>query len=185
MNEELQNLLGQARENSQEAKMLFGHLSEAQLNWKPNAESWSVGQCLEHLIKTNDEVLGVADSHIKGIHKKTFFEKLPFLPAFFGSQILKAVQPENAKKNKAPKIFAPAKSAVSEHVVEEFLESQNKIIRLIEASRNIDLAKTVITSPVAKIVTYSLLDAYKIVLIHEQRHFAQAKRVVQLNGFPK
>jgi hypothetical protein len=47
------------------------------------------------------------------------------------------------------------------------------------------LKKIIITSPVASFVTYSLLDGYKIIVAHEQRHFAQAKRVMQLSEFPK
>ena len=32
----------------------FGELTSEQINWKPAAESWSVGQCLDHLIKANE-----------------------------------------------------------------------------------------------------------------------------------
>jgi hypothetical protein len=31
-----------------DAQILFGHLNKQQLNWKPDADSWSVGQSLEH-----------------------------------------------------------------------------------------------------------------------------------------
>ena len=33
----------------------FGPLSAEQLNWKTAEESWSVAQCLDHLIRTNHE----------------------------------------------------------------------------------------------------------------------------------
>ena len=36
----------------------------------------------------------------------------------------------------------------------------------------------IITSPAARGVTYSLLDAYRIILVHEQLHLAQAGRVL-------
>ena len=38
-----------------DAKALFGHLTREQLNWKPAANSWSVAQCLDHLITINRE----------------------------------------------------------------------------------------------------------------------------------
>jgi hypothetical protein len=46
--------------------------------------------------------------------------------------------------------------------------------------------KIVVTSPAvsAGFVTYSLLDAYRIIVVHEQRHFQQAKRVTDERGFP-
>ncbi|NJK84394.1 MAG: DinB family protein, partial [Saprospiraceae bacterium] len=32
-------------------------LNEAQLNWKPNADKWSVAECLQHLIITAEGYL--------------------------------------------------------------------------------------------------------------------------------
>ena len=41
-----------------------------------------------------------------------------------------------------------------------------------------------VTSPVSGVATYSLLDAYRIVVAHERKHFEQARRVTQKEGFP-
>jgi hypothetical protein len=50
---------------------------------------------------------------------------------------------------------------------------------------SLDLAKTIITSPLASFVTYSLDDALTFVPMHCERHFNQAKRVSEAAGFPK
>ena len=52
-NGELGGLLEELKAVADDAQRDFGSLSAAQLNWKPSAEQWSVGQCFEHLIKTN------------------------------------------------------------------------------------------------------------------------------------
>lgn len=101
MNSDLNNLISEERKNSEESRKLFGTLNAEQLNWKPNAESWSVGQCLEHLILNNDRMLNSVENHINGTHKSTFFERLVVAPGFFGNLILKALAPENEKKVKA------------------------------------------------------------------------------------
>jgi hypothetical protein len=36
-----------------------------------------------------------------------------------------------------------------------------------------------------KIVVYSALDACRIIVVHERRHFAQAQRVMAAPGFPR
>lgn len=185
MNPELNTLITAAKSVAEDARELFGNLSEAQLNWQPNAESWSVGACLEHLIKTNDEMLGAAQSHIDGTHKKTILERLALGSNYFGNYILKAVQPENKSKGKAPKVFRPIASNVSADVVERFVANQQKIIELMKASDKLDLEKTIVTSPAASFVTYSLFNAYKIVVTHERRHFRQAQNVMKLPEFPK
>jgi len=45
-------------------RMAFGSLSDEQLNWKPRPDSWSVAQCMDHLIKSNDEVKPAIDAKI-------------------------------------------------------------------------------------------------------------------------
>jgi hypothetical protein len=35
------------------------------------------------------------------------------------------------------------------------------------------------------VITYSLLDACRVIVAHEQRHMLQARRVTQLPEFPK
>jgi hypothetical protein len=185
MNTELNGFITAAKSIAYDAKTLFGGLSEGQLNWQPDAESWSVGLCLEHLIKTNGEMLGAVESHIDNTHKKTIFERLALGSSFFGNYVLKAVQPENKSKAKAPKAFQPASSSVAADVVDRFVANQERIIELMRASDKLDLEKTIITSPAASFVTYSLFNAYKIVVTHERRHFRQAQNVMELPEFPK
>ena len=38
--------------------------------------------------------------------------------------------------------------------------------------------------PIIDNVIYSLMDAYRLIVVHEQRHFQQAKRVIEETGFP-
>jgi hypothetical protein len=185
MNSELDNLIKEARAIAVDAEKRFGELNAAQLNWQPNAESWSVGTCFDHLIKTNSEMCGAAESHIKGTHKATIWERLPFGHKFFGNFVIKATLPENPKKVKSPKVFAPTASDVRGDVVKRFVESHKRVVETLEASREIDSAKIIVTSPVAKFVTYSLLDAYTIIVQHELRHLKQAERVMQSEGFPQ
>jgi len=54
----------------------------------------------------------------------------------------------------------------------------------MKATEHLDLEKIVITSPVAGVVVYSLMDAYRLIVVHEQRHFQQAKRVTEEPSFP-
>ena len=37
-----------------DAELLFSELSGEQLNWKPNSQTWSIAQNLEHLIVVNE-----------------------------------------------------------------------------------------------------------------------------------
>lgn len=184
MNAELSNLIGELENITAEAKAKFSGLSSEQLNWKPAAGSWSVGQCFDHLITANRGMAAKIEPVTQGKQKATFFEKLPFLPKLFGGFITRAVAPESPRKIKNPGIFDPAESDISADVIERFLEDQNKIAAVMRAGGNVDPEKIIMTSPVAVFITYSLLDGYRIIVWHEKRHLQQAERVMQTGGFP-
>jgi hypothetical protein len=69
-------------------------------------------------------------------------------------------------------------------MIATFLDQQERLLRLMEASRELDLDGITITSPVLRFVTYSLMDACRIIVVHEQNHFVQATRVMESHGFP-
>lgn len=185
LNSELSGLINAARAVERDATAEFGSLNYEQLNWKPDARSWSVGQCFDHLIVANKQIPGIVGAHIDGTHRKTVFERLPFAPKFFGKQIYNAVRPESPRKIKAPRGFEPTSSAVDADVVAKFATSQRAVIELMQRSAPLDLHKTVVTSHLSRFVTYTMFDAYRIAITHARRHFRQARSVVKMPGFPE
>ena len=185
MNEELPNLIHEAHVIAEDAQKIFGHLSKEQLNWKPNADQWSVAQCFEHLIVINTGNFPRLKKIARGEYQPSLKERLPLLPRFFGSMILKAVQPKAKRKFKADPRFEPASSAIGVDIIAKFKAHQEEVIDYMKITKRLNLRKVIITSPVASFATYSLLDAYKILVAHERRHMAQATRLMETNGFPK
>jgi len=102
----------------------------------------------------------------------------------FGPLIVKAVQPQSTGKVKARPDFAPSSSAVDARVIDRFLNQQQQLLSSIRAASKLDLERLIVTSPVANVVTYNALNAARIIVAHERRHFLQAKRVTQAEGFP-
>jgi hypothetical protein len=185
MNEQLDRLVRDAGTIAEEARSTFGSLSAEQLNWKPSAERWSIAQCFDHLIASNNGYLPIIESVRNGTKKSTFWERLPVLPGLAGKLLIKSLDPASTRKLKAPKNFAPAQSDISASVISDFVAQQGRVIEGMKATSHLDLEKIVITSPAisAPVVTYSLMDAYRIIVVHELRHFQQAQRVAAEPGF--
>ena len=180
---DLATVITAANNVAAEAKSAFGNLSPAQLNWKPSPERWSVAQCFEHLLTSNKGYLPIVDSVLAG-KKRTFWEGMPLLPELGGKLLIKSLDPASPRKLKAPKSFEPAQSDISATVIDDFVEQQGKIVEKMTATQHLDLEKIIITSPALAVVTYSLMDAYRIIVVHEARHFQQAKRVTEEAAFP-
>jgi hypothetical protein len=183
--ENLASLVSAASAINDQASASFGDLTAEQLNWKPSPDKWSIAQCLEHLVTANVAFFPTFDKVISGEKKKTFWESLPWLPGLWGKLLIKSVAPETTRKLKAPKIFEPATSNVDKAIISRFIDQQNRVIGYMNATKDLDPEKITISSPVTNLITYSLMDAYRIIVNHEKRHLLQATRVSKLEGFPK
>ena len=183
--EHLSGLISAANAINDETLAGFSDLTTQQLNWKPSADQWSVAQCFDHLVTANEAFFPIFEKVLSGEKKNTFWESLPWLPAFWGKMVIKAVAPESTRRLKAPKIFQPSSSSVDGAIIRRFIDQQDRVIRYIRATEDLDLEKIKISSPVTNLITYSLMDAYRIIITHEKRHFLQAMRVSEMDGFPK
>jgi hypothetical protein len=56
---------------------------------------------------------------------------------------------------------------------------------MIEACNDLDAHHIKIAEPLSVALNLRLDDAFEILVMHEKRHFLQAERVMQAEGFPK
>jgi hypothetical protein len=180
----LSELIAKAEQVRSNANAAFEALSAEQINWRPSAGQWSIAQCLEHLIRLNEPYFPQIDKILSGQRKASLWERVPLLPAFFGRLVLSAVQPESKKKVKARPAYTPVWSSIDIGILVRFSAHQQDLIRRMKATAELPIEKIVITSVVSPFVTYSLLDAYRILVAHERRHLRQAERVMRAPRFP-
>jgi len=163
----------------------FGTLSVAQLNWQSAAEKWSIAQCLDHLIKTNEQYFPLLIGVATGNRKKSVWERLPLLPGLIGKLVRKSIHPDNLKPLKAPAIFKPATSSIPGSIVTNFSRHQEELMNLIRATDSVNHQRTIISSPLSALITFNLNDGIRILALHEERHLRQAQRVLHLTNFPQ
>ncbi|MGB0521540.1 MAG: DinB family protein [Flammeovirgaceae bacterium] len=157
----------------------FGRLTPEELNWKPTPEQWCVGQCIDHIIKTNETYFPIFRSMLTGSYQATFIQKIPFLPDFFGNMLLKSIENSNNKQKTFP-VFEPSSAIISSDIVKDFINHQDQLKTLVENTQHLNHNGLILSSPANKYITYSLASALDIIVAHEFRHLAQAKRVAAL-----
>lgn len=184
MSDEYKKLLtDELNQISQSAQATFGNLSPEQINWKPAPEGWSIGQCFEHLIITNRMFYPELEKIESGERKNSFWESYSPFTAFFGRMLIKSLQKDERKYKTSTAATPP--SDVQPDIIEQFAKHQTDLGEKIRAVAAADWKKTIVTSPFLKIATYDLTDGFNIIVEHERRHFRQAERVLQAEGFPK
>jgi DinB superfamily len=181
---DLSTVLAEGRLIADETMRAFGPLSAQQINWTPRPGEWSIGQCFDHLIISNRPYFQIVEAIRDGQRRQRAWERMPVLPRFFGKLIINTLRPDSGRKAKARPAFYPSTSHIAPGIISSFLEQQDRLLHLMESTRGLDLDGIRITSPVISFVTYSLMDAYRIIVVHEQNHFVQARRVMELSGFP-
>ena len=172
-------------EIARDVESTFGALNARQLNWRPDAARWSVAQCLEHLLTTNRLMIGQAADALNPAHPRSVWQRLPVLPGLLGRLIVRSQAPEATRKYTAPASARPATSDIAADVVQRFVAQHGDAVARVAALDESRAARTVTTSPFARIVTYSVLDGWRLMLAHDRRHVEQARRVAQSPEFPK
>lgn len=151
-------------------------LSEAQLNYKPAADRWSVAETLEHIALSEDFLFQYVAEKIM---------KAPPGPADRDTAkidaMVLAVIPDRSHKAHAPSALVPTGRWTPGETRDRFLKSRTKTIEFLESTP--DLREHVADSPLGQ-----PLDAYEWLLFiaaHSERHTKQILEVKADPNFPK
>jgi hypothetical protein len=124
---ELDALVEELGAITSESREVFGALTPAQLNWKPSAERWSVGQCFDHLIQTNRCFFPEMERVAAGTFKSSLWARVSPFSGLIGRLIIGSLDPVKGRKTKAARVFLPASSDVDADVMERFASHQSDL----------------------------------------------------------
>ncbi len=168
-----------------QANQNFSALNPEQLNWKPAPEKWGIAQCLDHLIISNSDYFPAFDQLLKGGYHPTRWQRINPLSGYVGKMMVKMLGPVPKKKFKAPKIFMPSSSNIHSGILKQFEQHQQQLKTFYSRLQRLDGNQIIISSPVSKLITYSLQHVLELLAGHEQRHINQALTVLHHPNFPK
>jgi hypothetical protein len=150
-------------------------LSEAQWNFKPAPDKWSVAECMEHIAAAEDYIRGMITDNVM---------KAPAAPDRDIAKIdagIMAMVPDRTNKVQAPEPLRPTNRFGSpQGSIQHFVESRAKTEEFLRATP--DLRGHAADSPVG-----TKWDAYEFVLLiaaHSERHTKQIEEVKANPSFP-
>lgn len=178
-----------SRKSLDEAIAEFKDLSEEQLYWNPDRNSWSIAQCLAHLNAFHRFYVPVFEERIKNSRfqeAEEFFQSSPLGNSTYMKVRLGKLK--NVKRKlKSPKDYNPLinKNLKTENVLEDFEKYQSYLIDLIERAKSINIRKTKMSFSKRPIVRLRIGDAFQYIVYHGERHIEQAKRIKAHRKFPQ
>lgn len=153
-------------------------LSEAQLNFKPAVDKWSVAECVKHIAAAEKELWAMANPALTqpaNPEKRTEIK-------FGDDDLIKAVE-DRTHKSKTfaalEPVYSPYKTAPE--ALAAFKMGRKKLIALVESTK-VDMRNHIVVLPIG---TY---DSYQFILLiaaHSNRHTQQIDEVIASPDFPK
>jgi hypothetical protein len=152
-------------------------LSDAQWNFKPAPDRWSVAEVMEHIAASEDFIRGNIETKVMTSPPRSSPADIKSLDEF----VLQAV-PDRSHKAQAPEPLRPTNRFGSpKDSIKHFKESRAKTIAFLKDTK--DLRDHAMDSPMGK-----PLDGYEWVLFlaaHSERHTKQIEEVKADPNFPK
>ena len=181
--EDLLNDLAQDVKRVKESAEFFSAVDKNKLVYCPDKGRWSVVQVLEHLNAYNRHYLPAIEKELSVV---TYDANSWFTSGYWGEKFTKMMKPANVfeikNKMKTAKKMSFPNSLNIDTVTKEFLEGQDKLLRLLEMAKGKDLAKIHIPITLTKLIKLRLGDTLRFVIAHEQRHMIQARNTIKETG---
>jgi DinB family protein len=160
-----------------EAKDLTTGLTEAQFNWRPAPDSWSIEECLGHLTSVGHWEVRAIEKAVDDGHARGLKSDGPFTFGPIERFIIGMTQPPVRQKLPAPRQFVPAHGQPLTAVLPTFLHVQSQFIHQIDRAAGLDLIRVKVQTPISRFLRLSLGAMLAQAAAHERRHMDQAWRV--------
>jgi hypothetical protein len=167
-----------------EASDLVTRLQNAQFNWRPDARSWSISECLVHLNMVGDRYVHLIEKTLPDARAGGLVGQGPFGHGWLGRWLLANTEPPPRRKSKAPRSFMPPDDQPITAVLPTFLHLQEQLTLLLAEANGLDLARIKVPVPGWGPLKLNLYVTLAGIAAHERRHLWQARQVRSHAAFP-
>lgn len=155
-------------------------LSDEDLHHRVQAGSWNVLECLEHLNLYGNFYLPEIEKRIRQSKTRATEE---FKSGWLGNYFALSMLPkEKLNKMKTFKKMNPIHRTLSREVLTTFIQQQQRLLGLLNESRNVDLTRVKTAISITRMITFRLGDTFRFVINHQIRHIRQAENVLKSIG---
>jgi hypothetical protein len=164
------------------ARRVAGDLSVAQLYWRPAPQVWSIGQCLQHLLQSNDVYVPPMARALEG---RPASPVETITPGWFGRWFLREyIEPSpRSGRHRAPRKVAPHLT-IEPDVLERFVRSNDVARDFVRRASVYDVNHVRFVNPFQPLIRFTVGTGIEILWRHQRRHLLQAEGVAASPGFP-
>jgi len=153
-------------------------LSYPELTSQPTpGASWSILQCVEHLVLANGFYTAGMAAVLEDKRSKNRLRAGPISPSAAGAVFLKKLEPPVNSKVRAPNKIIPRADKSKSEVLDAFTQSHRRIRETILSASDLDLNAIRFRNPLLPLLRVRVGTGLLIMAAHERRHLWQAWQV--------
>jgi DinB superfamily len=162
-----------------DAHALVAGLTPESGAWRPDAGSWSVAECLDHLAIANRVYLRAMQPAAERALAQGRRRRGPARPGLVGRWFIRTLEPpvKGRFKQKAHQSIRPRPAVPPDDAARQFFASQDEVRAFLRRYADIDLAGVRFPNPFIRGVRFSLATGLHVIPAHERRHLWQAWRL--------
>jgi hypothetical protein len=174
---DLKALIFQFEKSKQDLLELLNGLTEEQFNKKTASGSWSVGECVDHLIVTGKDYTNQIERGLKKAQQKNLMLRSIYKFSWLGRSFIKNIEPPVKRKFKVPARWTPDSKLPLKKTKDDYLSLQERYVDLIYDSKGLDIMKVKLPSPATSLLRFSIYEMFAVNAAHQRRHLWQAGNV--------
>ncbi len=163
-------------ETSDELAKIIHKLSDEQLNFKPDAETWSVAECVKHIAISENFIWQIMDGALKTAPDPSKRSEVQVTD----EQVKMFLEDRSQKVKTFPNLEPETKNTSAKQALKDFRASRKNHISFVRKTQE-DLRNRYYEFPFGK------TDVYQVLLFlsaHTRRHTKQIKELMAHSDFP-
>jgi DinB superfamily len=182
---DIQSLLDQLGASGLAAAALARELAPEQLRWRPNEESWSIAQCVDHLAVAGHAYLAPLRQGVEEARRRGWARREPVEPSWIERKFIYTLEPPPRLRLPAPRKIVPGLAAEPAAVWRDFAAVQTEAATLLKESADLDLNRARFVNPFLPLVRMRVGSGFLVITAHERRHLWQAQKIRLRPEFPR
>ena len=182
---DLQLILDDINAADSAADVIAAGCTDEQFHWRPReGQSWSIGECLDHLATINvvygDAIRrGIQDARARGWRRRG-----PAVPGFFGALFVKSLEPPVTRRLRAPANTRPGTSRSRDATLAAYHAAHEHLRAMVADAAEIDANRACFVNPFIRVLRVRVSTGLSVIAAHDRRHLWQAEQVRQAPGYP-
>jgi hypothetical protein len=169
-----------------EAESLLSGLSEAQVNWRPAADRWSVGDCLSHLDTGIRTAMPALDAAIDTARARGWTGQGPLRYGWFARWMVRSQEPPVTRRVRTFPVFFPAQGPHDVTALRAgFRATRDALRERLARAEGLDWKRARVVSPASRFFRLPFGAYVAFLLAHDRRHLWQARGVKAHPDFPR